>query len=187
MIDMYHTHRQHRGFTLIEQIAAVAIGATLMALAVPAMTALSHRTSMHTTENALFTAARLARTSAVTHNADALLCASVDGRHCSHQSTWQHGWIVALDRNRDGQPDTVALAARTPDAHTLVRGSAGRTLVRFQPDGAAAGTNITLLICQPSTDNASARVVIVSNAGRIREARASTTQQARCEKTADES
>src|SRR5690625_6561712 len=47
-------------------------------------------------------------------------------RHCSHPPHWQHGWIVALDRDHDGQPDATALTRHVPDPQIRVVGSAGR-------------------------------------------------------------
>lgn len=174
------TYPRQRGFTLIEQMITLAIAAVLIVMAVPAMAGLLTRSATRVTEDALFTAAHLARSSAITHNTHALLCPSADGRHCSNEPHWQRGWIVALDRDHDGQPDAAVLAHGVPGAHVRVLGSAGRDHVRFRPNGAAAGTNLSLIVCPQARHGGNARVMVVSNAGRIREARATTAQQARC-------
>lgn len=173
-------HRNDRGFSLVEQIAALAIAAVLVAAAVPTMAGLVVRSASSTTQDALFMAARLARTTAITHNTHVLLCPSADGRHCSGNDHWQAGWIVVLDRNHDGKADAAAFTRGVPDHHVRVIGSGGRKYVRFRSDGDAAGTNVTLLVCPRGAHPPAARVVIVSNAGRIREHDASKSQRARC-------
>jgi len=173
-------HPRPCGYTLVEQMIALVIAAVLVAMAVPSMAGLLSRSTVRVTEDALFSAAQLARSSAITHNTHALLCPSADGRHCSHPPHWQHGWIVALDRDHDGQPDATALTRHVPDPQIRVVGSAGRDLVRFRPNGAAPGTNLSLVICPHAGQAGLARVVVISNAGRIREAKADAAQQARC-------
>ncbi|HET7267840.1 MAG TPA: GspH/FimT family pseudopilin [Oleiagrimonas sp.] len=173
------TNRQ-LGFTLVEQVVALAVAAIVVAMAVPAMAGLLTRSATRVTEDALFSAARLARSSAITHNTHALLCPSADGTHCSDEPDWQQGWIVALDQDHDGEPETTLLTSGVHDPHVRVVGSAGRDHVRFRPDGSAPGTNLSLVICPHASEGGKPRVVVISNAGRIREAQASSAQQARC-------
>lgn len=173
-------HLRQSGYTLVEQMIALALAAILVAMTVPSMAGLLSRSAVRVTEDALFSAAQLARSSAITHNTHALLCPSTDGRHCSHAPHWQDGWIVALDRDHDGQPDAAVLTRHVPDPQVRVIGSAGRDHVRFRPSGAAPGANLSLVVCPHADQAGHARVVVISNAGRIREARANAAQQARC-------
>lgn len=170
-----------RGFSFVEQIATLAVAAILVAIAVPSMAHLVASSATRTAEDALFTAAHLARSQAIMHNTHVLLCPSKDGLHCDTAASWEQGWIVAADRDRDNQPDGAILAHGTPDTtHVRLLGSSGRPRVRFRADGAAAGTNITLLICPRHDNDGQVRSVVISNTGRIREAKASHARAARC-------
>lgn len=170
-----------RGFTLIEQVATLAVAAILVAMAIPSMAHLVTRSATRATEDSLFTAAHLARSQAIMHNTHVLLCPSKDGLHCDVDANWQQGWIVAVDHNRDNQPDGTILAHGTPDSdHVRLLGSHGRPRVRFRADGAAAGTNITLLVCPRHDGDGQVQSVVISNTGRIRETHASHTRAVRC-------
>ncbi len=172
--------RHRRGFTLVEQIVALAVAAILVALAVPSMANLVARTAIGATRDTFFTAAHMARNTAILHDTHVLLCPSADGNSCSGDSNWQQGWIVALDRDHDEQPDAGVLYSGKPGTHVRVVGSSGRRYVRFRPDGDAAGTNLTLLVCRPDGSSRSAEAIVISNFGRIREQHASKQQRERC-------
>lgn len=179
---MRFPHR-HDGFTLIEQVATLLVAGLLLAMAVPSMARLVTRSATRQAEEALFTAAQLARTRAVMQDTAVLLCPSADGHVCNAAPVWQQGWIVARDADHDGQPDGRILArGEALSEKVLLVGSRGRKHVRFLADGSAAGTNITLLVCPRGALEGRARRVVISNAGRIREAPANPVQQARCHK-----
>lgn len=173
--------RHSAGFTLVEQVATLAVAAVLVTMAVPSMVRLATRSDVRTTQDTLFTAAHLARSAAIMHDTHALLCPSADGSRCSAGPAWQQGWIVALDANHDNQPDGDILVRGEPaGGHVRVLGSSGHARVRFRADGDAAGTNLSLVICPRKSGHARVRVVIISNAGRIREAVANKAQRKRC-------
>lgn len=175
------------GATLIELLMAALVLAVLGTLAVPAFGTLLERSRVQAADQAFVAALHFAREAAVRSGARTLVCPSVDGTHCIDDGHWEAGWVVAIDRDRDGQPDTGPLLRgdhdstnRIPQGATRLRlqSSVGRPRVVFQPDGSAGGSNVTLLICRPGGQ--SGRGIVVSNSGRIRQTGLSAAQLQRC-------
>jgi type IV fimbrial biogenesis protein FimT len=161
--------RTMRGFTLIELILSLAVAAVLLGMAIPALHGTLRRSRSRTTANALANALRTTRMLAISHNQRALLCPSHDGRHCSGDALWRNGWIVGVDRMRDGQPDdTPAMTWPALPASLRVVGSRGRRRVYFQPNGRSPGSNLSLLVCPVHPQDSRILRVVVSNVGRVR-------------------
>jgi type IV fimbrial biogenesis protein FimT len=156
------------GFTLIELIAAIALLAIVTGLAVPAFTDLAQKQRIDSTANELVAHLNLARLHAVTRREVTLMCPSSDGIRCNDRNRWEDGWIVFRDPDRNRRIDAEAdlLRVGSPSKGILVD-SAGRFRVRYQPDGTAGGSNLTLKICDRVRPER-ARAVIVSNPGRPR-------------------
>lgn len=169
-----------RGFTLIEQMLALALAAVLVAMAVPALGRLRMRTGVQVVSDELVQALRTARQVAVFRDTVVMLCPSPDGHHCGHAGDWPRGWLVARDHDRDGQPDGPPLASGTSTTHGVaIIGSRARIHVRFRPDGGAPGSNMSLLVCRRG-HVAGARRVILSATGRVRASNATPAQAGRC-------
>ncbi|MBN8714323.1 MAG: GspH/FimT family protein, partial [Xanthomonadales bacterium] len=93
---------------------------------------------------------------------------------------WEHGWVIGLDADNDNQPEGRARYTGVGHGKQLhIRSSVGRQIVRYQPDGSAGGSNLTLLICQQAGGN-QALSIVVSNSGRMRGAPATAAQTASC-------
>ncbi len=155
------------GFTLIELILAIALLAVLLTLALPAMSGFTQQQRVISASNHLMTHLQLARNEAVTRNSYVTACPSPDQLSCQG-NRWDLGWIIFHDPDRTSQPESPAQILRVvqPDERLLMH-SGGRLFVRFQPNGGAYGSNLTVRICDPQ-QLAEPRSVIVSNPGRPR-------------------
>jgi len=174
------------GTTLIELLMTMLVLAVLGTLAAPAFGSLLERGRVRAADQAFVAALHLARETAARSGARTLVCPSADGTHCSDDGRWEAGWVVAIDRDRDGQPDTAPMLRGDRDTNGSPQGatrlrlqsSSGRPRVVFQPDGSAGGSNVTLLICRPG--GRSGRGIVVSNSGRIRQTGLSAAQLQLC-------
>jgi len=172
--------RLQRGISLVEQIMVVSVIAILAGVALPPLHHLLSRNRLQVAQSDFMTALQHARSTAAITGKRTLFCPSRDGSRCSNDTRWEHGWLLAHDADGDRQPDGApSYTGGAYAAGLRITSSNGRHEVRFQPDGSAGGSNMTLLFCEPGADNP-ALSVVVSNAGRIRGAPASTAQAASC-------
>jgi len=161
-------YKPNNGFTLIELMLAIAVAAVLFSLAAPSMHELLQRQRITATANELVAHINQARLHAVTRREIAVICPSLDRETCTGSNRWEDGWIVFRDPNRDGKPDGPGDVLRIGSGmENLLIDSAGRTRIRYQPSGAASGTNLTIKLCDQRKPEQS-RAVIVSNPGRPR-------------------
>ena len=86
-----------RGFTLVELLTALAIGATLLALALPDLNALIRAQQLRGAAVDLFEAVKLARSQAIARN----IVVKLAPRDAAG-SDWAQGWTVFADRDEDG-------------------------------------------------------------------------------------
>jgi type IV fimbrial biogenesis protein FimT len=161
-------HRPQQGFTLVEQVLAGVIIATLSCMAMPALSQLASRNRLQTAQLDLVAALHHARGLAATTGRHTMLCPSRDGQRCLDGVHWEGGWIIG--HYRAGQADQLLgkpLLTGPNHQQVTILTTVGRQRVRFQSDGSAGGSPVTFTLC-PRGRADSARSVIVSNAGRIR-------------------
>ncbi len=165
---MYIPARAEHGFTLIEQIIVLAIGAILASLAIPSMHAMLRHHRAGTATQAVSSALRATRMLSIERQRRMLLCPSRDGHKCSGDDAWDEGWLIGIDYDDDGQPDATPLVTHPPLDGVHVRASRGRYRVYYHPNGSAPGSNLTLRICPEHDRPDKVTAVVVSNSGRIR-------------------
>lgn len=158
----------------------LAIVAVLLGIALPSMGKLLGRDQLQVAQTDFISALGHARETAVVTGKRTLLCPSLDGSRCSGDTRWDNGWLLGHDADGNEQPDHGALYVGPGyRGGVSIQSSAGRRFVRFNPDGSASGSNLTLVFCG-SGGSATALSVVVSNAGRVRGAPATRAQGASC-------
>jgi type IV fimbrial biogenesis protein FimT len=159
---------KQQGLTLIELIFVVAVVAVLASVGLPAMASFVAENRVAAKTNLMMAHMQFARHSAVTRRANVVACPSIDQSRCSGDNRWDKGWIIFIDRDNDREPDSDSSVLRVIAAQDrLTMHSGGRHRVRFQPSGAAFGTNLTIRVCD-TEERADARAIVVSNPGRVR-------------------
>lgn len=161
------------GFTLVELLVVLALGATLMMLALPAFQGLLARRSVEAVADALVADFRLARSEAMQRGLSVSLCSSGDGQTCAAPASWKDGWLVFVDEDGDGQRDADDLLLRVQPSTAGVAsvGSSqpanDRVAFTFQITGLARAASQTFLIV-PAGESAAGltRLVCISSQGR---------------------
>lgn len=109
-------HKHTRGFSLIELMVTVAVGAILLTVGVPSFQTFIQDSRLTTQSHDLRTALNYARTEAVRRAESVSVCRSNDQASCS--GNWENGWIIFTDDDKDGSVDAA-------DGDTLLRVSSG--------------------------------------------------------------
>jgi len=185
---MYLAARRARGITLIELLMTLAVTAILASIAVPAFGTLVHRGQTHSSRNELTAALNGARLAAVSRPANVVVCPTRDEQYCGRTTEWQHGWLVFVDADADGERDAseeiVSLGQPQPAGVTILS-SAGRLRVKYHSDGTSPGSNLTLTVCDRGGFDRPTSIVI-NNAGRLRTGPATPAAASACERAADQ-
>ena len=170
-------NRKDAGFTLIELITVVAIVAITLTIALPTFSNVIQRTRVDTTIHLLGTDMAMARNTAVMRHSHVIVCPRDAAGGCADDQDWSHGWMVFDDPDGNRQPDAErdVLRVSEPPSGALLFLPASRPLLRYQADGRAANTNLTVYVCK---DKRYAGKVVVNNLGRVRTERAGGTESA---------
>lgn len=90
---MKETTKASGGFTLIELIVTLAIGALLMVVAIPSLTTYKRNAELTSAANTLIASMNAARGEAMKRGTNALVVPTNNG------TDWNQGWIVFVDNN----------------------------------------------------------------------------------------
>ncbi|MHB9119601.1 MAG: GspH/FimT family pseudopilin [Burkholderiales bacterium] len=127
------------GFTTIELMVALAIGAILVAMALPGFKSTLLKYRLSSRANDFFTALTLARSESVKRNGLVSVCQSADGLTCTTTGGWEQGWIVFYDVNGNGVVDTPDCSVNTQDCIIRTGGAFG---TGYTMSGSAGGTAV---------------------------------------------
>lgn len=170
-------NRKDAGFTLIELLTVVAIAAVTLTVGVPTFSGVIQRTRVATTLHLLSSDMAMARSTAVMRHSHVVVCPRDSAGRCADGQDWSHGWMVFDDPDENRQPDVErdVLRVSEPPSGALLFLPASRPLLRYQADGRAASTNLTVYVCR---DDRYAGMVVVNNLGRVRTERAGNAESA---------
>ncbi len=158
------------GVTLIELMIVISIGAVLTTMALPSFKNLLQAGASRSARSALSVSINQARIGAAMRATQIVVCPSGNQSDCNHDLRWHHGWIAFVDGNRNSERDAseeiIAVTQAQPSGVAIIS-SSGRQRIRYQADGSASGTNLTLTVCDRRGPSA-ARTLVVSNSGRLR-------------------
>ena len=157
---------QH-GFTLLELMTTLAIGAILLLIGVPGLQYLLADTAVQTEAFSLHTALHHARSQAIDTSKYVIACLANEQEQCV-KNGFSH-ILLFSDINRDRQ-----LTAGNDGDTILFRGSpfhqltvtTNQTQFVFQPDGTQAGTPGSITLCGHGITSGVA--IIVAMSGRVR-------------------
>ena len=158
---------RHCGFSLVELLLVLALGAALLALAIPSFRDLQQDARITAAVNQLVHGIHLARHQSYALGKDVVLCRSSTGMQCTPGQPWSSGHIIFVNRDRDNPPrvdaDEPIIERVGPFRGTIV---ANRAAFVFRPYRLRS-VNGTFTLCD-GRGEARARAVVVSYTGRPR-------------------
>jgi type IV fimbrial biogenesis protein FimT len=154
----------HRGFTLIELMATVAVAAILVTLAAPLYRDFVVRNRLVTYANDVISTVNFARSEAVRRGEPITLCPSIAGERC--EGDWSDGWIAFVNTDGDSPAvvDDAEPVLRVHEAlatgYTMHASPVLATHVTYRPDGSANDAG-AFALCHDD-DLVGARAVILT-------------------------
>lgn len=97
--------KRNKGFTLIELVVTIAIGAIVLTMGIPSFQNVILNNRIITQTNTFIGALTLARTEAIKNGTNTTICISDNGTNCSG-TDWKFGWIVFSDPNASQSADS---------------------------------------------------------------------------------
>ncbi len=161
------------GFTLAELLVGVALGALLLAMALPGYRAWIADEQLMNHARLLAGSMQLARSEAIKRGHRVNLCKSADGVQCADAGRWDQGFIVHGDIDRTGEVDGADAIIRFEPAPMDIRVSANRPLQDYVSYTSFGNARMlsgalqmgTFTVCKPG--RRAVEVVLVAT-GRVR-------------------
>jgi type IV fimbrial biogenesis protein FimT len=173
--------RHAAGITLLELTIAVALTTLLAAVAIPRFMAAREAAHSGAAFQALLASLMAASAHAASTGAHVVVCPGT-AAGCTPTHDWGGGWIVFADIDGDRMRDpgdTLVHRAPALGARARLRSTVGRTRIVFQPNGGAAGSNVTFTLCD-GRGEPHARALVMNNAGGLRSAQATAASATAC-------
>lgn len=161
---------RNKGFTLLELMVTVGVAAILLSVGVPSFRGVIMDNRLVRDSNQFVASINLARSAAVRFQRNATICASANFNaavpSCAATTDWSNGWIVWVDKDRDGATDAnEILAAHPPIDDSTTFSSATAALFSYNARGFGASPADNLTMCD-NRSGETGRSIKVNNVGR---------------------
>lgn len=164
-----------RGYTLIELLTQLAVGAILLTLAIPGFSFLMNASQLASVTNTLVASLQLARSEAIKRGERVTICktstAFSTNPVCDASAAWQQGWLIFVDGDTRGviDPNDILLHVQNRiDVVATITANNYSVYISYLSRGTSQGSNGlsngTMKVC---VDNRQ-RDIIINNTGRIR-------------------
>jgi type IV fimbrial biogenesis protein FimT len=164
---LFHPFPRQRGYSLTESLVALTVAGVLGSGAI-AFSSLVSDTRRVTELNEMMTGLAFARSTAIKTGSDITLCPASDLLGCDDTLSWDRGWILFTDDNRNRAVDTGEQVLLQMDplsaSRTLHFSSGYYRYITFAPDGSVF-PNGTFVFC---SKNSYRRAIILYRTGRAR-------------------
>jgi type IV fimbrial biogenesis protein FimT len=160
-----------RGFTLVELMIAIAVGAIILVAALPSFSAVLHKNRISTATSQLYVSLNTARSEAIKRRESVSVCPSTDSSSCDTSDIdWSDGWLIFEDpdedRLRQSGESIIRLVESLHSGIDIAVENNVESGVKFNPTGDAFGTFGEFRICH-SNSNVSSKAIRVSATGRV--------------------
>jgi len=172
--------RTFTGMTLVEALVGITVIGVLLALSAPALSSTLERMRLAKATNDLLGDIVLARTESIRTGQRVVVCKGRLDVGCLTGATdWNGGWIVFIDRNRNGARDLtdageILIGSGRASSNVRIFGNTHvRDFVAYSPQGfARTHTGAlqlgTITLCLNGRSQSSANRIIISRSGRAR-------------------
>lgn len=163
-----------RAFTIVELVIALAVSGLLAAAAAPTFHDWLSAYQLSNHAKHLAETMTRARTEAIRRGHRVNLCKSSDRRQCADHGSWEAGFLLYVDVNRDGRVDAgepvLGIEDRAPPGITITANRPLDAYVSYTSIGHARMLNGalqmgTLTVCKRGQR---ALLVVLANSGRVR-------------------
>jgi type IV fimbrial biogenesis protein FimT len=137
-----------RGFTLVELLVVLAVGASLLAIAVPGYAFLVNASRLTTVTNDLVATLHLVRSEAIKRGRRVTVCKTSSPMAiqpaCDRGADWHDGWLVFVDGGTRGVIDSGDTVLRVQDrapSGTIITANNYRHFISYRPSGVSQSSN----------------------------------------------